>query len=145
MQIEIRSLNDPHRILLHPADFIGLESDLVMVVMGLDDGHMGAGMMGSGRQQGDRTYWNTDRYEREYRARQQFEEDTRSLRRDIDETQKALDRELDRSNPDVPKVKRLHKELGYLQDKLEYEQRRYDQFRQEEAGRYDDRDYPRNW
>ena len=111
---------------------------------GYGGGHMGGGMMGSGRQQGDRTYWNTDRYEREYRARQQYEEDTRSLRRDIDETQKALDRELDRSNPDVPKVKRLHKELGYLQDKLEYEQRRYDQFRQEEAGRYDDRDYPRN-
>jgi hypothetical protein len=112
---------------------------------GYGGGHMGGGMMGSGNQQGDRSYWNTDRYEREDRARRQYEEDTRGLRRDIDAKRDALDRELNRSDPDLSEVRRLHRDLNQLQDELNLEQRRYDQFRQEEAGRYDDGRYPRRW
>ncbi|HSO19154.1 MAG TPA: hypothetical protein VLT88_06840 [Desulfosarcina sp.] len=108
-------------------------------------GHMGGGMMGGGNQWGDRPSSSMDRYEREDRARRQFEEDTRVLRRSIDQKQDALDRELDRSDPDMNRVKQLNRDLSRLRDEMGMEQRRYQQFRQEEAGRYGNRAYPRNW
>jgi hypothetical protein len=114
---------------------------------GMGGGHMGGGMMDGGNRWGDRPSPHMDRYEREDRARRQFEEDTRRLRREIDEKQDALDRERGRRDPDMTKARQLHRDLSRLQDEMGMEQRRYQQFRQEEAGRYDNhnRRYPRNW
>jgi len=105
---------------------------------------MGGGMMG-GDQWGGRSSSNTDRMDREDRAQRQYDEDTRSLRRDIDEKQDALDRELDRSDPDLSKVKRLHRELSELRDGLDYQQRRFEGSRQGDARGYDGKRNPSVW
>lgn len=104
--------------------------------MGGSMGGMGGGMMG-GDQWGGRSSSNTDRMDREDRSRRQYDEDTRRLRRDIDEKQDALDRELDRTDPDLTKVKRLNRELSELRYELDHEQRRFEGSRQGDARGYD--------
>jgi Spy/CpxP family protein refolding chaperone len=111
---------------------------------GMGGGHMGGGMMG-GDQRGDRQSWNSNRYQRNDDAQRQYDEDTHRLRRDIDEKQDALDRELDRSDPDLSKVKSLHRELSELRDDLDHEQRRFEGSRQGDARGYDGNRYPSAW
>ena len=100
-------------------------------------------MMG-GDQWGGRQSWNTDRYQGQDRQRQYNDEENHRLRREIDAKQNALDRELDRTNPDMAKVKELNHDLSELRNQLDHTERRFDQYQQGGGGRYGEDRYPSN-
>jgi Spy/CpxP family protein refolding chaperone len=102
--------------------------------------HMGGAMMGSGRggnmmgpDYGDnmmgqrwgrgqhRAYTNLSAEDRAKidAARDKFFDETRTLRRDIDDQAYALHKEMDKDNPDNTKVVQLQKQLSNLQGEFD--------------------------
>lgn len=87
-------------------------------------GYGGRHMMGPGWGRGD--YRGNDDISNETRAkidtaRDKFYDETRTLRRDIDDKAYALNKEMDKDNPDSAKVSELQKQLSKLQS--EYDQK----------------------
>jgi len=79
----------------------------------------------------DHGYQDAERLQRENRIYRQHYETTRDIRRAMDQTQEAIDRESHRDNPDNKKLSGLHEELDELRHELDLEQQRFERYIQD--------------
>lgn len=120
-----------------------LSAALLLISSGTWAGGMGGHAIGNDQSGGGQS-WNAYLHQRELRERQQYDEQYRNLHGAIVAQQDTLDRELGRTDPDMAKVKHLHRDLSKLRNDLDRVENRFDRLNQEEAGRYDSYGYPRN-
>jgi hypothetical protein len=101
-----------------------------------EGGYMNGRTMDGGSQWRHASPMQLETFAREAHERRQYEEAYRHLRQAIDTKQAALNRELNRRDPDLYKIEGLHHDLGELGVELAHAERWFDLLKQEEAGRH---------
>ena len=130
---------------------VALSATLLLIVPAAWAGGMGGeGYLNSGQMDFGSQWCNTSTSQletlaREVRERRQYDEAYRSLHQAIKVNQAALDQEMNRSEPDLYKVERLHQDLGELRAELAHAAYWFDLLKQEEAGRYPNARYSNAW
>jgi len=119
---------------------VALSAALLLMSSGTWAGDMGGNAIGHDQSVGGQP-WNAYLHQRELRERQQYDEQYRNLHGAIVAEQNALDRELNRSDPDLAKVKQFHHDLSELRDELGHVENRFDHLKQEESGLYQNAPY----
>ena len=98
--------------------------------------YMNGRMMDGGSQWRHASPMQLETFARQAHERWQYDEAYRCLHQAIDTQQAALNRELNRRDPDLYKVEELHHDLGELRAELAHAAHWFDLLKQEEAGRY---------